>query len=262
MKVVVCTKQTPSTTAAITLNNDGSVSWEDAGGKPNILNPWDEYGVETGIRLKEDGKASDVIALTTGAPDDTVGLKTALAMGCTEAIIVADEAYAGVDTLGTARIMAAAINNIGDVSLAIFGRQINGDMGHTAVQTAVKLGWTPLTQVTAINEIDDDRIVVERAVDDGRETVEAPLPVVLSVSKEIYEPRYPSFMGIRKANRVKIPVWGNDELNLDDAGGSKVDWSDIYDIPAREGTVQMIDSDDMADAAKELVDSLFEEKVI
>ncbi len=262
MKVVVCTKQTPSTTAAITLNSDGSVSWEDAGGKPNILNPWDEYGVETGIRLKEDGKASDVIALTTGAPDDTVGLKTALAMGCTEAIIVADEAYAGVDTLGTARIMAAAINTIGDVSLAIFGRQINGDMGHTAVQTAVKLGWTPLTQVTAINAIDDDKIIVERAVDDGRETVEAPLPVVLSVSKEIYEPRYPSFMGIRKANRVKIPVWGNDELNLDDAGGSKVDWSDIYDIPAREGTVQMIDSDDMADAAEELVDSLFEEKVI
>ncbi len=262
MKVVVCTKQTPSTTATITLGDDGVVSWEDAGGKPNILNPWDEYGVETGIRLKEDGKVSDVIALAAGAPDDTVGLKTALAMGCTEAILVADEAYIGVDTLGTARIMAAAINNIGDVDLAIFGRQINGDMGHTAVQTAVKLGWTPLTQVTAINEIGDGKIVVERAVDDGKETVEASLPVVLSVSKEIYDPRYPSFMGIRKANRVKIPVWGDDELNLGDTGGSKVDWSNIYDIPAREGAVQLIESDDMADAAEELVDSLFEEKVI
>ncbi len=262
MKVVVCTKQTPSTTAAITLGGDGVVSWEDAGGKPNILNPWDEYGVETGIRLKEDGKATDVIALTAGAPDDTVGLKTALAMGCTEAIIVADEAYTGVDTLGTARIMAAAINNIGDVGLAIFGRQINGDMGHTAVQTAVKLGWTPLTQVTAITEIGDGKITVERAVDDGTETIEAPLPVDLSVSKEIYDPRYPSFMGIRKANRVKIPVWSSDELGLDDAGGSKVDWSNIYNIPAREGSVEIIESDDMADAAEELVDRLFEEKVI
>ncbi len=261
MKVVVCTKQTPSTTAVITLN-DGNVSWEDAGGKPNILNPWDEYGVETGIRMKEAGTATDVIALAAGAPDETVGLKTALAMGCTEAILVSDEGYMGVDTLGSARIMAAAISNIGDVQIAIFGRQINGDMGHTAVQTAVKLGWTPLTQVVTIVEVGDDKIIVERALDDGRETVEAPLPVVLSVSKEIYEPRYPSFMGIRKANRIKIPVWGNAELGIDaDAGGSKVDWSTIYDIPAREGSVDILEGD-VADMAEELVDKLFEEKVI
>ena len=262
MKVVVCTKQTPSTTAVITLNDDGNVSWEDAGGKPNILNPWDEYGVEAGIRLKEAGTATDVIALAAGAPEDTVGLKTALAMGCTEAILVSDEGYKGVDTLGTARIMAAAINNIGDVKIAIFGRQINGDLGHTAVQTAVKLGWTPLTQVVTIIEVTDDKIIVERALDDGRETVEAPLPVVLSVSKEIYDPRYPSFMGIRKANRITIPVWGNDELGIDaDAGGSKVDWSNIYNIPAREGSVDILEGD-VADMAEELVDKLFEEKVI
>ena len=262
MKVVVCTKQTPSTTAVITLNDDGNVSWEDAGGKPNILNPWDEYGVETGIRMKEAGTATDVIALAAGAPDETVGLKTALAMGCTEAILVADEGYKGVDTLGMSRILSAAINHIGDVKIAIFGRQINGDMGHTAVQTAVKLGWTPLTQVVTIIEVTDDKIIVERALDDGRETVEAPLPVVLSVSKEIYDPRYPSFMGIRKANRINIPVWGNDELAIDaDAGGSKVDWSNIYNIPAREGSVDILEGD-VADMAEELVDKLFEEKVI
>lgn len=262
MKVVVCTKQTPSTTAVITLNDDGNVSWEDAGGKPNILNPWDEYGVETGIRLKEDGIASDVIALAAGAPDETVGLKTALAMGCTEAILVSDEGYKGVDTLGTARIMAGAINHIGDVAIAIFGRQIDGDLGHTAIQTAVKLGWTALTQVTAIMEVGDGKITVERALDDGKETVEAALPVVLSVSKEIYEPRYPSFMGIRKANRIDIPVWSNAELGIEaDAGGSKVDWSHIYDIPAREGSVEIIEGD-AAEAAEQLVEKLFEEKVI
>jgi len=262
MKVVVCTKQTPSTTAVITLNDDGNVSWEDAGGKPNILNPWDEYSVEAGIRLKEAGTATDVIALAVGEPDETVGLKTSLAMGCTEAILVSDEGYKDVDTLGTARIMAAAINNIGDVQIAIFGRQIDGDLGHTAVQTAVKLGWTPLTQVTAILETDDGKVVVERALDDGKETVVASLPVVISVSKEICEPRYPSFMGIRKANRITIPVWSNDELGIEaDAGGSKVDGSTIYDIPVREGSVEIIEGD-VADMAEELVDKLFEEKVI
>ena len=262
MKVVVCAKQTPSTTAVFSVDDAGTVSWDDPGGKPNVLNPWDEFTVEEGIRLKENHGASDVIALTMGDEDSKEALKTALAMGCTEAVLVSDPAFAGIDALGTAKVLAAAINNIGDVSVAIFGKQaIDGDTGQTAVQTARKLGWTPLTFVSEIKEIGDGSITVERLLDDGKETVTAPLPAVISVVKEINDPRYPSFMGIRKAGRAKIPVWGAADLGVD-AIGSKVDWSHVYAMAPREGEVEIIEGDSVAEQAAKLADKLYEEKVI
>ena len=266
MKVVVCIKQTPSTTAVLTVDDAGNVSWDDPGGKPNVLNPWDEYTVEEGVRLKENHGATDVIALTTGPEESKDALKTCLAMGCTEAMLVTDPAFAGSDTLGTARILAAAINNIGDVNVAIFGKQaIDGDTGVTPVQVARKLGWTPLTYVSAIKEISDDTITVERLLDDGKETVTASLPVVINTVKEINEPRYPSLMGIRKANRANIPEVGAGDLAVDGGVGaeaSKVDWSNVYAIPPREGSCEFIEADSVAEQARILADKLYEEKVI
>ncbi|MBE2202130.1 MAG: electron transfer flavoprotein subunit beta/FixA family protein [Anaerolinea sp.] len=265
MKVVVCTKQTPSTTAVFSVNN-GVVSWDDPGGKPNVVNPWDEYAIEEGIRLKENHGASDVIALAVGDEDSKEALKTALAMGCTDARLVADAAFAGSDAVGTARVWAAAINQIGDVKVAIFGKlTIDDNMSVAAMMTARKLGWTPLTFVSAIKAISGDSITVERLLDDGKETVTAPLPVVISVVKEINEPRYPSFMGIRKANRAEIPVWGAGDLSVDGPTGtavSKVDWSRVYAIPPREGSVEMIAAGSVEEQVEILVDKLFEEKVI
>ena len=265
MKVVVCTKQTPSTTAIFSVE-DGNVSWEDMGGKPNVVNPWDEYAIEEAIRLKENHGATAAIALTLGAESSKDVLKTSLAMGCTEAILVSDEAFAGSDSLGTARILAAAVHKIGDVQIAIFGkRAIDGDTGQTIVQMARKLGWTPLTFVSAIKEVADGKITVERLVDEGRETVTAVLPVAIGTVKEINEPRYPSFMGIRKANRASIPTWTADDLEIEGAYGaaaSKVDWSHVYALPAREGEVEIIDGDSVEERVATLVDRLFEEKVI
>ncbi|MCA9972555.1 MAG: electron transfer flavoprotein subunit beta/FixA family protein, partial [Anaerolineales bacterium] len=215
---------------------------------------------------KENHGASDVIALSVGDEDSKEALKTALAMGCTEAILVADPAFAGSDTLGTARVLAAAIDKIGDVQVAIFGRQaIDGDTGATTVQVARKLGWTPLTYVSAITEIGGGRITVERLLDDGKETVTAPLPVVIGTVKEINEPRYPSFMGIRKASRANIPTWSAGDLAMDGGAGAaarKVDWSHVYAIPPREGSVEIIEADSVEAQAKILADKLFEEKVI
>jgi electron transfer flavoprotein beta subunit len=267
MKVVVCIKQTPSTTAVFTIDNNGSVRWDDPGGKPNVLNPWDEYTVEEGIRLKENHGASDVTVLTMGDEDSQEALKTALAMGCDQAILVADEAFIGSDTLGTARVLAAAINRIGDVQVVVCGKQaIDGDTGQTPVQLARKLGWTPLTFVSAITELGDGQITVERLLDDGKETVTAPLPVVISVVKEINEPRYPSFMGIRKANRAEIPTWTAADLAIEGdhagAAASNVDWSHVFALPPREGSVEIIEADSVEEQARILVARLFEEKVI
>jgi electron transfer flavoprotein beta subunit len=183
-------------------------------------------------------------------------------------VLVSDESYEGADTLGTARVLAAAINKVGDVQVAVFGRQaIDGDTGQTIVQTARKLGWTPLTFVAEIKALDptNGSITVDRLVEEGRETITAPLPVVISVVKEINEPRYASFMGIRKANRAKIPVWLAADLALDGEAGaaaSKADWSNIYTLPPRESEVEIIKGDSVEDQAQALVDRLFEEKVI
>jgi electron transfer flavoprotein beta subunit len=232
----------------------------------NVVNPWDEYAIEEGIRLKENHGATDTIAISVGGESSLDVLKTCLAMGCTEAILVSDEAFIGSDSLGTARILAAAINKVEDVQIALFGRQaIDGDSGQTIVQTARKLGWTPLTFVSAIKEIADGSITVERITDERKVTVTAPLPVVISTVKELNEPRYPSFMGIRKANRAQIPTWTAADLDIDGgvgAAASKVDWSDVYTLPPREGEVAIIEADSAAEQAALLADKLFEEKVI
>ena len=264
MNVVVCVKQTPSTTAVFSVDN-GNVSWDDPGGKPLVVNPWDEYAIEEAIRLTENHGAEKAIALTVGSEDANDVLKTCLAMGCGEAVLVTDVSFAGSDSLGTARVLAAALEKT-EAKIAVFGKQaIDGDGGNTPVQVARQLGWTPLTYVSAIEEISGDTIRVERLLEDGKMTVEAKLPVVISVMKEINEPRYPSFMGIRKANRATIPTWTAADLDIvgpTGAGSSQVDWGNVYSMPAREGSVTMIDGDSVADKVKQLVDKLFEEKVI
>jgi electron transfer flavoprotein beta subunit len=264
MKVVVCVKQTPSTTAVFSVR-DGSVSWDDPGGKPNVVNPWDEYAVEEAIRFKESRGASDAIALCVGDASSDEALKTCLSMGCTDAILVSDPALTGSDTLGTARTLAAAIRKIGDVQVALFGKQaIDGDTGHTPVQVARVLGWTPLTYVSAIQSVEGESITVERLTDDGKETVTSKLPVVISVVKEINEPRYPSFMGIRKASKAIIPTWSAGDVGIGDAGSAvaKADWSKVYPVPPREGEVEIITADSVEEQARILVNKLFEEKVI
>lgn len=266
MKIVVCVKQTPSTTAVFNVEN-GNVSWDDPGGKSHVVNPWDEYAVEEAILLQEE-HGGDAIALTMGGEASNEALKTCLAMGCTEAVLVSDEAFAGSDTLGTARVLAAAIHKAGDVDVVLFGKQaIDGDTGQTAMQTAVKLGWTPLTFVSAIKELDLDggTITVDRLLEGGKETVTASLPVAISVVKEINEPRYPSFMGIRKANRATIPVWTAADLEIDGGVGAdagKVNWSNVYEPPPRDTEAEIIDAETVKEQVKILADRLFEEKVI
>lgn len=264
MKVVVCVKQTPSTTATYSVDG-GQVSWDDPSSKPNVVNPWDEFAIEEAIRLKENHGAEAAIAITLGDEGALDVLKTSLATGCTAAVLVNDASFAGSGGQGTARVLAAAIK-AQDASIAIFGKQaIDGDTGMTPIMTARALGWTPLTYVSAIKSIDGNTITVERMLEHGAQTISAELPVVISVVKEINEPRYPSFMGIRKANRATIPVLTAADLDIDGAVGaesSKVDWSNITMPPARITETEMITGDSAEAIAAQLVDRLMAEKVI
>jgi electron transfer flavoprotein beta subunit len=250
---------------------DGKVTWSDPGGSPDIANPWDEYAIEEAISLKEK-HGGKVTVISMGPEDAREALKTAIAMGCDEAVLVSDEAMKGSDTLATSFVLAKAIEKLGDADMVIFGRQaIDGDTGQTSMQVARRLGWTPLSYVSAIEEVDPEgrSVTAVRAIESGRHKVKGALPAALSVLKEINEPRYPSFKGIRKATKYMrrgLTIWGVDDLGVDadkvGVAGSRARWPEVYTLPPKEGECVMIEADTPEAAASALVDKLFEEKVI
>lgn len=259
MKIVVCVKQVPDSAAKVVVE-DGRVTWGDA---PLVINPWDEYAVEAALQQVE-AHGGEVTAITMGGESAKEALKHALAMGCNEAILITDPALAGADSLATARVLAAAINKIEGVDLAFFGRQaIDGDVGMTAAQTARFLKWPALTLVSAITELDpgSKKIQVERSLEEGRQVVEGPLPAVVSVIKDIGEPRYPSFMGIRKASRADIPTWSLADLGLESPSPA-VMWPEVMNPPKREITTEIVSGDNPSEIAEKLVDRIMEEKVL
>ncbi len=263
MHIVACVKQTPDTAATVAVK-DGHVTWGDAA---LVVNPWDEYAIEEAIRLKEKhgGKAT---ALSLGPESAKEALKTSLAMGCDEAILISDPALKGSDVTATATALAAAIRKMGDVDVVALGnRAIDGDTGLSAAAVAAKLGWSLLTDLSKIDQLDAGArtITVERSLEEGKQICASKLPVVISVVKDINEPRYPSFMGIRKASKAVIPIWSVAELGLDasqvGSAGSTVTWPEIYPLPPREGSVELIDGTPEEIAAK-LADKLIADKVI
>ncbi len=267
MHIIVCTKQTPDSAAKLSVDEAGNVSW---GESPIIINPWDEYAVEEALLIKERlGGDVKVTVISMGPEEALEALKHAIAMGCDEAIRIWDDSLAGSDSLGTAHVLARAIAKIGDVDLILFGRSaIDSQTSQVAVGVARQLALPALTNVIKIAALDADgkSITVERLLEEGRQVVEAPLPAAVGTTKGINEPRYPSFMGIRKATRAEYPVWTAADIGVDaakvGAANAGVTWSNITPPPTREGTAEIIQADTVAEAAAILADKLLAEKVI
>jgi electron transfer flavoprotein beta subunit len=237
---------------------DGEVTWGDA---PLVINPWDEYAVEAALRLTEE-HGGDVVALSMGDEDAKEALKHALAMGCSEAILISDPALAGSDTQAVARVLAAAVQKIGDADAVVFGKQaIDSDTGVTPAMVARLLDWPALTLLSTISGVEDGMFKAERAMEEGRQQVEAKLPAVLSIVKDYGEPRYPSFMGIRKASRAQIPLWSLGDVGIE-APASVVSWPEVLNPPAREITNELIEGGSPEEIAAKLADKIMEEKVL
>jgi len=259
LNIVVCVKQVPDSAARVVVE-EGRVTWGDA---PLVINPWDEYAVESALQQQET-HGGNVTAISVGSENAKEALKHALAMGCGNAILVSDPALANADSLLTARVLAAAITKVGQVDLAFFGRQaIDGDVGVTAAQTARLLGWPALTLVSVIAEIDPNsgKIKIERSIEEGRQVVEGKMPAVISVVKDIGEPRYPSFMGIRKASRAEIPVWSLADLGLE-VSAPFVTWPEMKNPPKREVQTEMITGESPQEVAARLAEKILAEKVL
>jgi electron transfer flavoprotein beta subunit len=257
LKIIACIKQVPDSEAKVKAE-DGKVTWGDA---PLVINPFDEYAVEGALQQKEANSGSTVTALCIGPESAKEALKHALAMGADEAVLVSDPALNALDTVGAARVLAAAIQKIGGVDMVVFGRQtLDNGSGITPAQTARILGW-PMLGLSGQIKVQDGRVAVERVIEEGRQNVSAKLPAVLSVVQSIGEPRYPSFMGIRKASKANIPVWSLGDLGIA-APETTVKRTELMNPPVRETAVEIISGESPAEIADKLADRILAEKLL
>jgi electron transfer flavoprotein beta subunit len=235
VKIVVCIKQVPDSEARVSAQN-GQVSW---GESPLVINPFDEYAVEAGLQQKE-LLNGELTALCIGPETARDALKHALAMGADNAVLVSDPALEQIDSQAAARVLAAAIQIIGAVDMVIFGRQtIDTSTGLTTAQTARVLG----------------------VIEEGKQTVSANLPAILSVVQSIGEPRYPSFMGIRKASKATIPVWSLSDLGLT-APQVIVSRTELINPPSRNIACEIITGGSPEEIAEALAEKILAEKIL
>jgi electron transfer flavoprotein beta subunit len=263
VKIVACIKQVPDT-AQVKINQQTETLILD--GVENIPNPFDEFAVEEALLAREK-YGGEVHVITMGVPDAIDVLRHALAMGADQAYLLSDEAFAGADTLATGYALSKAIEAISDVDLVICGKQaIDGDTGQVGPGIAAFLKIPQLTYVSKVREIDPDnnRIIVERMLEDGKEVVACSLPAVMTVVKDINEPRLPSLLGIRKAAKAEIPTWGATDLPVDEnrlgLTGSPTEVIRVFKPEQRTGGEIL--QGEIPDVVSQLTEKLLEAKII
>ena len=267
MNAIVCVKQVPDTEAPVKVQEGKLV----LAGMPTMVNVFDEYAIEEALlwREKLGGK---VTALSMGPAEAIEALKKALAMGVDEAILLSDPAFEGADAWSTAYTLAQAIRKIGTYDLILFGKQsTDGSTGIVGPAVARFLGLPALTYVFKVRALDlaAKKITVERLLEGRREVVESALPAVVTVVKDINQPRYPTLLGIRKAARTPIPTWGASDLvaaGADPAGfgleGSPSRVERVEYPPARAGKVELITGETPEEVAALLAERLLSLKVL
>jgi electron transfer flavoprotein beta subunit len=269
MHAIVCIKQVPDTTEVRIDPERGTLIRE---GVPSIINPFDTYAIEEGISLKE-AHGGTATVITMGPAQALDVLKDAVAMGCDDAALISDRAFSGADTWATAYTLAQAIRMIGDYDVILCGRQAaDGDTGQVGPGIATQLGISQLTYVFKIRELDLEgrTITVERLVEEGREVVTSPLPCLVTVVKDINSPRYPSFMGIRRANQREYPLWTAEKLCSDTGAeeacfglvGSPTKVVKVFTPQPREGECEIVPAEDVVRAADVLSDHILAEKIL
>jgi electron transfer flavoprotein beta subunit len=211
MNIVVCLKQVPGTTE---VKIDPQTNTLIRQGIENIINPFDTYALEEGVRLKEK-HSGKVTVITMGPPQADAALREAVSLGADEAVLLSDRAFAGADTWATAYTLSRAITKINDYDVIICGRQtIDGDTGQVGPELAEMLDIPFVAYVSNIEEIKDKYLRVRRMVEEGHEVIETTMPAVITVAKEINVPRLPSLRGIMKSKSAKIETWGVNELGV------------------------------------------------
>jgi electron transfer flavoprotein beta subunit len=218
MLAIICVKQVPDTTQVRVDPVTGNLIRE---GVPFIINPYDTHALEEGLRLKEK-YGFRVVVISMGPPNTEVTLKKAIALGADEAVLLSDRVFGGADTLATSQVLSEAIKKLSakeEVAIVICGRQtIDGDTAQVGPGIATRLGYSQLTLVDSIKSIDLKRkkIIVGRRLEGRHEMVEASLPAMIAVLKEINSLRYPTVPMRLMAEDSKATLWDNKIMGLNE----------------------------------------------
>jgi electron transfer flavoprotein beta subunit len=260
MNVLVCVKQIPDPATPGELDPETKTLKRE--GKL-ILDDSDAYGVEMALQLADKAGGGEVTLVSMAPNDEVSGLRTALAMGAAKAILVSDPELLGSDALGTAKVIAKAVERAGDVDLVLTATEsTDGYTGSIPAQVAELLGWPSLTFAKHV-EVGEGKVTIERQTEAGYDKVESSLPAVVSVTAGVVEPRYPSFKGIMAAKNKPV-----DQVKVGDLGlsGDQVGWAGarqeivaIEAAPEREAGEKI---EDEGDAHERIVAFLEQLKVI
>ena len=216
MRVLVTVKFTPDLQSNRSFT-DGTVTRTADDGSMNEL---DEHAVEAALQLVEAVGEGEVYALTVGGPDAGAAVRKALQLGVNHAIHVSDEAIAGSDVFGTARVLAAAIQRVHEeapLDLVVTGMAaLDGLTSMLPTALAAELDWSQLTLASSL-EVADGVATIRRDLPDAHETMQAPLPAVVSVTDEANKPRYPNFKMIMAARTAVVETWSLADLGVDPA---------------------------------------------
>lgn len=213
MKLIVCVKQVPNTTE---IKIDPITNTLVREGVESILNPFDAYAIEEAVRLKEK-HGGHITIISMGPPQVESTLREAISLGADEMILLSDRAFAGADTLATSLTLAAAIKKLGEFDLILVGQQaIDGDTAQVGPGIAAHLNLPQTCFVRKIEEVMPDQLILQRLMEDGYDRVQMRLPALVSVVKEINEPRLPSLRGKRNAKNAELTIWNKDDLGLDE----------------------------------------------
>jgi electron transfer flavoprotein beta subunit len=236
MHSVVCIKQVPDTTD-VRIDPETNTLMRE--GVASIVNPFDMYAIEEALRLRE-RHGGAVTVLTMGPPQAESALREAIAMGADTGILVSDRAFAGSDTWATSYTLAAAIRKLGTFDLILCGKQASdGDTAQVGPGIAMHLDLPQITYVRKIEALSETEVTAERLLETGYEVITAPLPCLLTVIKEINEPRLPSLKGKLAARKAAITTWNAVDIKADAAriglDGSPTKVVKIFTPPPREG---------------------------
>jgi electron transfer flavoprotein beta subunit len=260
MNIIVCIKQVPETTE-VKINPETNTLIRE--GVPAIVNPFDENSIEAALKIKEK-HGGKVTVITMGPPQAAEALKTAIAMGADDVVLVSDRAFAGSDTWATSYTLAQTIKKLGDYQLILCGKQaIDGDTAQVGPGIAE---WLNIPQVTfgVKIEIDGNKAKVERMLEEVNEVVETPLPAVITVVKQINEPRMPSLRGMMKAKKAEIKMMKAADIQADSKNigldGSPTQVVKIFTPPPKGGG-EILNGEAAENVAK-LIGKIKERKII
>jgi electron transfer flavoprotein beta subunit len=266
LHTIVCIKSVPDSTN-VQVNPDTNTLRRDQAG--SIINPFDLYALEEALRLQE-AHGGSVTVITMGPPPAEKELREALSLGCDAAVLLCAREFAGSDTWATAYTLSLAIRKLSPYDLIICGRQaIDGDTGQVGPGIACQLAIPQLTYVSRIRTCDPAArtIEVERMLEEGREVLQAELPALLTVLKDINQPRFPTPRGIRRAQRSEISTWGPGDLpgvalSLLGLDGSPTRVKRIDAPPERLVAIKVMQGASVSERVAQLVSGLSHEKLI